>query len=243
MGITVFFPVYNDEHTVETMVEKSITVLKRLTDEYEVLIVNDGSPDKSGEKADLCAQKYPGVVRVIHHETNKGYGAAVKAGLENAKYQWVCLTDGDDEYDVYDLLRLYPLAQYYSLIITFRYVKMYSNWRQFMSWVYNVIFRFMFRTSFRDISTGLRLVDKNILKDIELKSDSPFIGAELVIKTMLRGHPIGEMGIQTFPRQFGSGSSTSYKNIIKTIKEMLRIYGEIFSDSYQLPENRDRGSI
>ncbi|MCB0419638.1 MAG: glycosyltransferase family 2 protein [Bdellovibrionales bacterium] len=238
MSITVFFPVYNDENTVKRVTEKSLTVLKNLTDDYEVLIINDGSPDRSGEIADQLAAEHPNVVRVIHHEVNKGYGAAVRTGLENARKEWICFTDGDDEYDVYDLLRMYPLRKHYDLIITFRYVKLYSGLRQFISYTYNCVFRWLYRTQFRDISTGLRLIHRPILKNLNLESSSPFIGAEIVVKTMLKGHPIGEMGIQTFPREFGKGASTSVKNILATIKDMFSIYRKIFSPEYDLPPNR-----
>ena len=93
---------------------------------------------------------------------------------------------------------------------------------------------------FRDISTGIRLIKREVLDGIELKSNSPFIGAELTLKSMLRGFPVGEVGIQTFPRDFGTGSATSVANIIGTIKDILRIRREIFSDSYDLPEGRTR---
>jgi glycosyltransferase involved in cell wall biosynthesis len=213
-------------------------VLQKLVDDYEVLIIDDGSPDRAGEIADEIARKHPGIVRVIHHDSNKGYGYSVREGLKHAKHDWVCFTDGDDEYDVYDLLKMYPLRKYYSLIITFRYVKLYSGWRQFISWVYNIVLRRLYRTQFRDISTGLRLIYKPVIEDFELESTSPFIGAEIVIKTMLRGYPIGEMGIQTFPREFGKGSSTSLNNIVATIRDMITIYRKIFSENYDLPHNR-----
>jgi glycosyltransferase involved in cell wall biosynthesis len=243
LGITIFFPIYNDEQTVERVAEKSLAVLKELTEDYEVIIIDDCSPDRAGEIADQLALKHPDVVRVIHHTSNKGYGASIREGLKQAKYDWVCFTDGDDEYDVYDLLKMYPLRRHYSLIITFRYIKLYSGFRQFISFCYNLILRFLYRTQFRDISTGLRLIYKPVLDDIELQSNSPFIGAEIVIKTMLRGYPIGEMGIQTFPREFGKGSSTTLRNILATIQEMLSTRRQIFSNMYQLPQNRERKDI
>jgi hypothetical protein len=106
--------------------------------------------------------------------------------------------------------------------------------------VYNVVLRHLFRTPFRDVSTGIRVFHRSILDEIELSSDSPFIGAELAIKTMLRGYPVGELGIQTFPRSFGRGSATSMRNIALTIRDMLRVRREIFSDSYHLPQGRIR---
>lgn len=237
--ITIFFPVYNDENTIPLMTEKCIHVLKEVASNYEIIIVNDGSPDNSGKVADEMAAKYD-CIKVIHHEKNKGYGAAIKSGFENAKFEWVCFTDGDDEYDIEDLRKMIRLKDYYDLIITFRYVKLYSTLRVFISGIYNKIFRFVFRTNFRDISTGLRLMKKSVYNDLTIISDSPFIGAEITLRTMLKGYRVGEMGIQTFPREFGKGASVSPKNIMRTIKDMRKVYQNIFSSTYELPKNRNR---
>lgn len=237
--ISVFYPVYNDERTVESLTRKAISVLEEIAENYEVIIINDGSPDRSGEIADQLAYEIP-QVRVFHHETNKGYGAAIQAGFHNAQYEWVCFTDGDDEYDINDLKRLIKLKDFYDLIITFRYVKLYSNLRIFISWVYNWVLRLMFRSPYRDISTGLRLMRKSVYEELTLISDSPFIGAEITLRTMLKGYRVGEMGIQTFPREIGKGSSTSFKNILRTIKDMRRVQKHIFSPYYDLPRERKR---
>ena len=237
--VTLFFPVYRDERTVRSITEKALEVLADVAEHYEVLIIDDASPDRSGEIADELAAEHE-QVRVIHHQTNRGYGAAVKSGLAAARYEWICQTDGDDEYDVFDLYKLIGLRDYYDLIITFRYMKLYSGPRIFISWVYNALVRFLFRTPYRDISTGLRLVRKSLVDELDLDSDSPFIGAEIAIKTMLRGYRVGEVGIQTFPRDFGHGFSTTPANIRATIADMLRTRRKVFSETYQLPPHRMR---
>ncbi len=235
--ISLVFPVYHDEATVEIVTKKALGVLAEVADQYEVVIVDDGSPDRAGEIADRLASEHS-EVRVIHHDENRGYGEALQTGLSHCRHEWICLTDGDDEYDVYDLRKLVRLTDHYDLIITFRYVKRYSSLRIFISAVYNFLVRRLFRTPYRDISTGLRLVRKSLVERLNLTSSSPFIGAELTIKTMLSGHPVGEVGIQTFPRQFGRSSSTSTANIIATIRDMLRVRRTIFSENYELPDSR-----
>jgi glycosyltransferase involved in cell wall biosynthesis len=250
-SLSVFFPVFNDEATVRRVAEKALRVASELTDDYEVVIVNDGSPDNSGSFADAIARERP-EVRVIHHPRNLGYGAAVRTGLGACSKQWICFTDGDDEYDLHDLKKLWRLRDFYDLIITFRYVRRYSNFRIVISQVYNRLLRRLFYMRFRDVSTGLRLVRKEIVDDIELYSNSPFIGAEIAIRTMLKGYRVGELGIQMFPREFGSGSSTSAENIYKTIVDMVSCYRRVFSRDYDLPsegehaqarrEDRVRGS-
>ena len=238
-SVSLFFPVYKDERTVRTVTQKARLLLASLGCAYEIVIVNDGSPDGSGAIADELAREHP-EVRVVHHPRNLGYGAAVRSGIEASRHEIVCMTDGDDEYEVEDFRKLLKLRQHYDLIITFRYRKIYSSSRIFVSWVYNVVLRFLFRTPFRDVSTGLRLVRRAVLQDVELESTSPFIGAELAIKTMLKGYRVGEVGIQTFPRSFGRGSSTSIPNILATIADMWRIYRRVFSDAYDMPSGRER---
>jgi glycosyltransferase involved in cell wall biosynthesis len=237
--VSLFFPVYRDEHTVRRVTEKALSVLAELASRYEVIIVDDGSPDRAGEIADELAREHPEVT-VVHHPVNQGYGAAIKTGLSQARYEWICFTDGDDEYDVFDLRKLLALKDFYDLLITFRYAKVYSGRRQVISWVYNSVLRAVFRTNYRDISTGLRLIRKSLVDQLSLQSNSPFIGAEITIKSMLKGYRIGEVGIQTFPREFGQGASVSMPNIIATIRDMAEVHRTIFSERYELPENRSR---
>lgn len=235
--ISLFFPVYRDEQTVRTVTEKALLVLSELANNYEVVIVDDGSPDRAGAIADELALQYP-AVSVVHHPKNLGYGAAIRTGLSRCKYEWICFTDGDDEYDVNDLRKLIVLRDFYDLIITFRYIKLYAGHRQIISWVYNKTLQALFRTHYRDISTGLRLIRKSLADQLLCQSNSPFIGAEITIKSMLKGYRVGEVGIQTFPRVFGRGASTSPKNIIATVRDMMSVYNTIFSQDYDLPQNR-----
>ena len=238
-SVSLFFPVYKDERTVRTVTQKARLLLASLGGDYEIVIVDDGSPDQSGALADALAAEHP-EVRVIHHPKNLGYGAAVRSGIAACRYEIVCMTDGDDEYEVEDFRKLLRFKQHYDLIITFRYRKIYSSTRIFVSWVYNLVLRFFFRTPFRDVSTGLRLARRAMLQELELESTSPFVGAELAIKAMLKGYRVGEVGIQTFPRGFGRGCSTSVPNILATIADLWRIDHRVFSDEYDLPSGRAR---
>lgn len=235
--ISLFFPVYRDERTIERVATKALRVLGELTEDFEIIVVNDGSPDRAGEIADELARQSPRV-RVIHHGTNLGYGRALRTGLEAARYEWIAFTDGDDEYEVEDLRKLWRLRDRYDLILTFRYAKRYGSARIFISWVYNNVLRSVFRTRYRDISCGLRLIRREVAAELPLRSSSPFIGAEIAIKTMLKGFRVGEVGIQTFPREFGHGSSTSLKNILATVRDMRAVYREVFSPAYDRPLNR-----
>ena len=160
--VSLFFPVYRDEGTVARVAEKALAVLAEQAEEHEVIIVDDGSPDRAGAIADEIAGREPHV-RVIHHPRNLGYGMALRSGFEAARYEWICFTDGDDEYEVDDLRKLVRLRDRYDLIITFRYAKRYSGWRIFVSYVYNRVIRLLFQTPYRDVSCGLKLVRKDVV--------------------------------------------------------------------------------
>jgi glycosyltransferase involved in cell wall biosynthesis len=238
-SISLFFPVYNDEATVRQVTEKGMKVCQEIAYAFEIIIVDDGSPDRSGEIADELAEEHE-AIRVIHHDRNLGYGAAVRAGLAECRYEWICFTDGDDEYDLYDVKKLWELRDFYDLIITFRYLRRYSGLRNLISRVYNLILRHLFFTRYRDVSTGLRLARRSLIDDLSLEATSPFIGAEIAIKTMLKGYRVGEMGIQTFPRQFGRGTATSPRNIYRTIVDMIHCHHKVFSPDYELPMEGER---
>jgi glycosyltransferase involved in cell wall biosynthesis len=227
-SIAVFFPVYRDEGTVETVAMKSLKVLSDIASRYKVIIVDDGSPDRSGEIADALARKYEDIISV-HHDNNLGYGAALKTGFKySLDYEWICFTDGDDQYDVNELYHLSKLFHHYDLIVTFRYSKIYGTLRTFISFIYNFIIRLLFKSHLRDHNCGLKVIRSTIVKDMELISNSAFVGAEIIINSMVRGYPIGEAGIKTYPRTFGESSVMSVRHITSSIQDMLRVYTKIF---------------
>ena len=225
-SISLMFPLYNDKSTVELMIRKSSSILKKLKKKYEIIIVDDGCPENSGKLALKIAKKFSNI-KIFFHKKNLGYGAALKTGLKKCKNDWIFMIDGDAEYDVNDLPRLLKVSKNYDLVITYRYKKKYTTYRIIISWVYNAILRLIFNIKFRDISTGSRLVSKKLIRRIKLKSNSPFMGAELAIKTQLSGYKVGEIGIHTYPRTFGTGASVSLKNILLTIRDMLLLFFKI----------------
>lgn len=222
-SISLMFPVYKDSRTVKKMIRDSLVILKRVSKKFEIIIVDDGCPENSGNLAQkLIKKKYN--VNVVFHKKNLGYGAALKTGLNICKYEWIFQVDGDAEYSVFDLKKLLNFVKTSDLIITYRKKKKYTTLRIFISWVYNNLLRKLFNTQFKDISTGSRLIKKKILNKIKINSNSPFVGAELAIKSKYYGFKVNEVGVQTYPRVFGNGSSVGIKNIILTIIDMIKLF-------------------
>ena len=224
--ISIIFPLYKDKRTAKKMVLESLKILKKTTSNFEIIAVDDGCPDKSGEIVKKFAKK-DNRIKVFFHKTNIGYGAAIKTGFKQSKGEYIFAIDGDGEYSVNELPKLLKKIKNSDLVITRRHQKKYNTWRNFVSWTYNFVLRFLFKTPYRDISSGSRLVTKNLINNIKIDTNSPFLGAELTIKAKYNGYKIDEMGISYYPTSFRSGSSVSVKNILLTIKDMLILYHKL----------------
>ena len=148
--------------------------------------------------------------------------AALKTGIKNCKYQWIFQIDGDAEYSVNDLPRLMKSSQNSDLVITYRYQKIQNNANSNFL-IYNMALRYCLEQileMYQQVQDFLKIYTKKI----RLSTNSPFIGAELAIKSKLKGFKINQIGIHTFPRTFGEGSSVGLRNIILTIKDMLILF-------------------
>ena len=222
-SISLVFPLYKDKKSAKKMVDNSLKILKKVTKIYEIIAVDDGCPEKSGEIVKNYAKKNS-KIKVIFHKKNLGYGAAIKTGLKKSKYEYIYTVDGDGEFDINVLPKLVKTIRNSDLVITRRYKKKYKTSRMIISWVYNTILRFLFNTPFTDISSGSRLISKKLVKKIKINTNSPFLGAELAIKTNYLGYKVSEVGIHYFPSTFRSGSSVSILNIIRTIRDMIILY-------------------
>ena len=222
-SVSIVIPLYKDKNTVTKMIKSSLKILRKSIKNYEVIAVDDGCPDKSGNVARKFTKKNK-KVKVIIHKKNLGYGAAIKTGFKKSKYDCVFAIDGDGEYDVNVLPQLLKKLENSDLVITRRYKKQYNTWRSIVSWTYNFVLRLLFNIDSRDISSGSRLVRKELIKKINIDTDSPFLGAELTIKATSLGYKVNEYGIYYYPTDFRSGSSVSLKNIFMTIKDMLILY-------------------
>lgn len=226
----MFFPVFRDEATIDCVAQKALRVLAEIADAFEIVIVDDGSPDRSGDLADRWAAQHENI-RVVHHDRNLGYGQALKSGFRTAnRYEWVCFTDGDDQYDLYELRQLVSLLPHHDLVITFRRAKTYGVLRVIISGTYNALIRWLFGVRFRDLSSGLKLARREVLDNLAITSDSPFICGEIVVRAALKGYRIAEAGISMYPRKQGRTSIVNLRNILASLQDMWRVHREEFSN-------------
>ena len=220
-SISFFCPAYNDEKNLPILIPHVSKFLKEITDVYEIIIVHDGSPDKTGEVADKLAGEFPNV-RVIHHAKNMGYGAALKDGYNAAKYDYVMYTDGDNQYDVREFLpHLYLLdtADVMSGYVTKKAVFFRRN---VQSEVYNWLIRILFLVWVRDIDCAMKIYKRRVLDSMTIKSPSCFIDAEMIIKAQKSGFKVAQFPVTHFPRTEGLASGSKLSVITATLRDMLK---------------------
>jgi glycosyltransferase involved in cell wall biosynthesis len=232
-SLSVFFPAYNDEGSIRKVTETAISVLESMDIEYEVIIVHDGSPDGTGAAADELALLYSGV-RVIHHEVNRGYGAALKTGFTNAQKEYVFYTDGDNQFDIEEMRKFIPLPSLglSDLVVGFRNRKQYSLYRKITSFTYNLLLQVLFDLPYRDVDCAFKLVPRSLVDRIDISSANAFIDAEILIRARQLDYEVTEIGVTHRPRETGvSGVKTGV--ILGTIKEMIKFYFQVRAEEKQ----------
>jgi glycosyltransferase involved in cell wall biosynthesis len=181
-GISVFFPAYNDEASIAGLVADALALLPSLTDDFEVIVVNDGSTDGTARVLDELARADPRL-RVVHHEANRGYGAALRTGFASAAKDLVFYTDGDGQYDVRELARLRPLLAEGVDIVNGYKIQRADGWqRKALGAAYNGLAHLLFSIPIRDVDCDFRLLRRRAVEQVELVSSSGSICVELVHK-------------------------------------------------------------
>jgi len=218
--LSVFFPAYYDEKNIGKVVTSAIIILDELKlKDYEVIVIEDGSPDKTGEVADMLACKYD-KVRVIHHEKNMGYGATLKDGFLSAKFDYVFYTDGDNQFDLNEMKKFVALIPFTDMVIGYRKKKQYSTYRKITSLVYNFLLRLLFDIDYVDVDCAFKLIKTDLFKEIEINSVDAFIDAEILLKAKQLGYESTEVGVKHLPRVDGISTGARPSVIFRTLKEI-----------------------
>ena len=223
-SLSVFFPAYNDAPSLPSLVSRAFEVLERHVEDYEVIVVNDGSYDNTGEVLDGLCQKYP-YLRVLTHPQNRGYGGALRTGLAAAKKEFVFYTDGDGQYDIGELPLLLELCgPATGLVNGFKLERHDPAHRIWIGKIYNFCARLLFRIRIRDIDCDYRLIRRALLDKVNLTSTSGTICVELVRKLELSGCEVREVGVHHLPRLHGRSQFFRVRSLATTFYQLLRLW-------------------
>lgn len=228
ISISVFFPCYNEQDNIEHTAEQAIAVLKNLNADFEVVIVNDGSSDATGQIADEISRR-DSRVKVVHHPTNLGYGAALQSGFKAATKELVFYTDGDGQFDISELPLLLPLMEQYDIVSCFRLNRKDNLIRKLNGWAWTKLVCFLFNMKVRDIDCAFKLYKREIFDNIQMSSLGALISAEILARAARKGYSITQRGVHHHPRTAGTQTGAKLKVILRAFKELFKLRNQILS--------------
>lgn len=219
---------YNEEGNIEQAVTSALAVLSELTDQHEVIVVNDGSRDRTGAIADRLAANSPHV-RVVHHPVNRGYGAAVRSGLEAGRHPLVVLADGDNQFDLTELAVLLRNLGDNDIISGYRIARHDPAFRRLYAFMYNRTARLLFRISIRDVNCGFKVYRRSIIARLlpQLRSTGALINVEMFARARKLDARVTEAGVHHYPRETGQPTGGNPTVILRAFKEMLELWREL----------------
>jgi len=224
LGLSVFFPAYNDGGTIASMVIRTVKTASELTSDFEVIVVDDGSADGTADIADELARTYP-QVRAVHHPTNRDYGAALQTGFRSATKDLIFYTDGDAQYDPTELARLWPhMTADVDLVNGYKISRADPIHRIVIGRLYHYIVSALFGLTLRDVDCDFRLMRRRIFERINLEKTSGIICVEMIKKIQDAGFRIVEVPVHHFHRAYGKSEFFNVRRLFRTGRDLLVLW-------------------
>jgi glycosyltransferase involved in cell wall biosynthesis len=221
-ALSFFFPAHNEEANLEALVDEALATLPALATRFEIIAVDDGSRDRTPAIADDLAKRHPEAVRVVHHPTNLGYGAALRSGFQASRYDLIAFIDGDRQFKVIDVGRLLDrLAEPDSpdVVVGYRLKRADPPIRRWYARIYRLSNRIFFGVRVRDIDCACKLFKRQSLEPIRVSSGGAFFTAEMLIKLRFEGRKIAEVGVPHYPRTAGSPTGAKPSVVFRAVRD------------------------
>jgi len=219
-GITVFFPCYGDAGTIASMVVLAERTARDLTDDWEIVVVDDCSPDHAAEVLEELRPRFPRL-RVVTHRSNRGYGGALRSGFGAATKELIFYTDGDAQYDPREMRRLFErLTPDVDVVNGYKLFRGDGPVRTLVGKCYHTVVSLAFGLRIRDVDCDFRLIRRSALESVELHSTSGTVCVELIKKLQDRGARFAEVGVNHYDRPFGSSQFFRPKRLVQTLWQL-----------------------
>ena len=226
VSISVFFPCYNEQDNVRRVVGRAKEVLEGIGADYEVIIVDDGSADRTGQVADELAAGDKRI-SVVRHRRNMGYGAALQSGFRAATKKLVFFTDGDGQFDIGEIRELLPLMEGYDIVCGYRLNRQDPIMRKINGWLWTRMVCILFGMKVRDIDCAFKMFRREVFEHIKMESSGALISAEILARATRAGYKITETGVHHYPRTAGKQTGAKLRVILRAFKELFSLYKRI----------------
>lgn len=226
-GLSIFFPAYNDSGTIASLVIAARRTAQKLTSDFEVIVVNDGSADATAEIADELARTYP-EVRVVHHEQNRGYGGALRSGFREARKELIFYTDGDAQYDPAELEALWPhMRPGVDLVNGYKISRSDPAHRIVIGRIYHYTVSWLFGLTVRDVDCDFRLIRRSVFDRVALEKNSGVICLEMMKKFTDAGCVIAEVPVHHYHRAYGRSQFFNFGRLARTAIDVARLWVDL----------------
>jgi glycosyltransferase involved in cell wall biosynthesis len=222
-SVSFVLPAYNEEANITRAIESTVFVAERHCAEFEIIVVDDGSVDRTAELVTACADRHH-QVRLIQHGVNRGYGEALRSGFDDAKLDFVFFTDSDNQFDMEELELLLAWADEADVVAGYRKIRRDPAMRRLNAWAWNRLVRALFYVPVRDIDCAFKLFRRQALADIAIESRGAMINTEIMVKLARRGATVVEVGVTHMPRIAGSTTGAKPSVIFRAFREVQAMY-------------------
>ncbi len=233
--ISLVLPAHNEEPNIRAVVEEAGRVLPTAFSDYEVIVVNDGSKDRTLEIAEALHRENPHVL-VVNHPVNRGYGAALTSGFNAATGDFIMFMDSDRQFDINDVHNLTPFVDDYDIVAGYRIKRNDPAHRLLNAQIFGLAVRMLFDIQVRDIDCAFKIMHADVLKGINLESPGALINTEILAKADVQGCTITQVGVHHYPRLEGEQSGASVKVVLRAFREILRLWWRM--QSYSPPNGK-----
>ncbi len=222
LSISAVLPAYNEQEVIADSVAAMVAALEGLGADYEVIVVDDGSRDRTAAIVAGLARANPRV-RLLSHPRNRGYGAALWTGFTGATRDLVFLTDGDKQFDVAELRDFLPLLDGADLVIGYRHPRADPLIRRLNGWGWNALVTLLFGYTARDVDCAFKLFRRRVLDRVDVRATGATFSAEFLIKARRHGFVVRERRASHFPRPAGQATGARPAVILRAFRELFRL--------------------
>ena len=229
-SLSIFFPAYNEEGNIASTIIDAKNAAKIVAKNFEIIVVDDGSTDRTSEIVKELA-KHDNCIRLVRHDQNRGYGAAIKTGLKACKMDWIFFTDSDGQFHYDELARFANSTAKADLVIGYRQKRMDPFHRVFVAQVLLKIWNFvLFGLTLRDVDCAYKLFKKEVRDAVRLETSSAITVTEFIVKAKARNFKIIQLPVSHYPRKFGHQSGGNWRVILKAARESFILRNKMHHD-------------
>ena len=221
-SLSVILPAFNEAANIRAVVEDAYRTVPKLASTFEVIVVNDGSKDRTGEICDRLVEEFSDV-RVVHHPQNRGYGAALKSGIKLARYDLIFFTDADGQFDLKEVATLLEHADAYDIVAGYRARRQDPFYRLLFAWGWNILVRVVLGIRIRDIDCAFKVFNRDVFDRIRIQCVGAMVNTEIFAQASRFGMKVKEVRVNHFPRRHGKSTGGNLAVIRKAFRELIRM--------------------